>query len=75
MAQMCLSNFPWSNWADLQFKVQMERWDGSVLDTNVTCLDFGQKFLQLADMLTVSHCDINPYPYGKENVTTLNIIS
>ena len=32
----------WANLADIQYKVQMERWDGSVLDTNATCPDFGQ---------------------------------
>ena len=52
----------------------MERWDGSVLDTNATCFDFGQKYLQLPGMLTLIHCDITSYPSGKGNVTALNII-
>ena len=29
----------WVNWADLQCKVQMENWDGSVPDINGTCAD------------------------------------
>ena len=62
------------NWADMQFKVQMEHWDGSVLDTNATCSDFGRKCLQLPGMLTLSHCDTTSYPFGKGNVTALNII-
>ena len=62
------------NWTDLQCKVQMERWDGSVLDTNVTCRNFAQKCLQLPGMLTLSNCDITSYPYGKGNVTALNKI-
>ena len=37
----------------MQCKVRMESWDGSVLDTNVTCPDFGQKCLQLPGMLTI----------------------
>ena len=37
----------WMNQADLQCKVQMERWDGSVLDTNAACADLGQKCLQI----------------------------
>ena len=47
-----------------------------LLDTNVTCPDFGQKCLQLhvPGMLTLSHCDTTFYPYGKENATALNII-
>ena len=31
------------NRADLQCKVHMERWDGSVLEVNATCADLGQK--------------------------------
>ena len=62
------------NPTDMQCKVQMKRWDGSVLDTNATCPDFGQKCLQLPGMLTLSHCDTISYPYGKGNATALNII-
>ena len=35
----------WVYWADLQCKVQMERWDGTVLDINATCADLGPKCL------------------------------
>ena len=44
----------------------MEPWNGSVLITNATCSDFGQKCLQLPGMLTLSHCDTTSYPYGTE---------
>ena len=44
----------WVNRADMKCKVQNERWDGSVLDTNVTCPDIGQKCLKLPGMLTLS---------------------
>ena len=54
--------------------IQMKRWSGSVLDTNATCPDFGQKCLQLPGMLTFSHCDTTYYPYAKGNATALNII-
>ena len=43
----------WVNRADMQCKVQMEQWDGSVVDTNATCHDIGQKCLQLPGMRTV----------------------
>ena len=33
----------WVNRADLKCKVQMECWNGSVLDINGTCADLGQK--------------------------------
>ena len=29
----------WVYWAGLQYKVQMEQWDGTVLDINTTCED------------------------------------
>ena len=64
----------WVNRADMQCKVLMERWDGSVLDTNATCSDFGKKCLQLPGMLTLSHCDTTFYPYDKGNANALNII-
>ena len=37
----------WVYQAELQCKVQMERWDGTVLDINATCADLGPKCLQL----------------------------
>ena len=40
----------WVNPADLQCKVQMEHWDGSVLDITATCVDLGQKCLLLFSM-------------------------
>ena len=64
----------WVNGADMHCKVQVKGWDGSVLDTNTTCADLGQKCLQLPGMLTLSHCDTTSYPYGKGNHPALNII-
>ena len=58
----------------MQCNVQMERCDGSILDTNATCSDFGQKCLQLPGMLKLSHCGTISYPYGKGNDTALNTI-
>ena len=46
--------------ADLQCKVQMEHWDGSVLDImdiNAICANHGQKCLQLICMHALSGCD------------------
>ena len=62
----------WVYRADLQCNVQMERWDGSVLDINATCASLGQKCLQLPGMHALSGCDTTFYPYGKGNVTALN---
>ena len=35
----------WVRQASLKCKVQMERWDGTVLDINSTCTDLGPKCL------------------------------
>ena len=35
------------NLANMQYQVQVERWDGLVLDISVICADLGQKCLQL----------------------------
>ena len=64
----------WVNQADLQCKVQMEHWGGSLLDINSICADLGQKCLQPPCMHVFSGCDTTSYPYGKGNVTALNTI-
>ena len=38
----------WSKREDMQCKVQMERWDGLVLDIYATCADLCQKYLHSA---------------------------
>ena len=42
------------NQTDIQCKVQVERWDGSVLDINTTSADLGQTCLQLSGMHTIN---------------------
>ena len=43
----------WVNQADMQCKVQMERWDGQVLDSNATYSEFGQICLQLPGVIVI----------------------
>ena len=64
----------WVHRAGLQCKVQMERWDGTVLDINATCADLGKKCLQLLGVHALSGCDTVSYPYGKGKISTLNIL-
>lgn len=64
----------WVYRAELQCKVQMERWDGTVLDVNATCADLGPKCLQLLGMHALSGCDTTSYPYGKGKITALNTL-
>ena len=61
----------WVNLVDMQCKVQMEPWGGSVLEINATYDDLGQKCLQLPGMHTLSCFDTASYPYDKGNVTAL----
>ena len=62
----------WVNLADIECKVQMERCDGSVLDTNATCPDLGQKCMQLPGSLTLSFIPLWP---RKFYCTEYNMIS
>ena len=64
----------WVHRAGLQCKVQMERWDGTVLDINATCADLGEKCLQLLGMHALSGCDTISYPYGKGKISALNTL-
>ena len=58
----------------VQCKVQMERWDGTVLDINSTCSDLGSKCSQLLGMHALTGCDTTSYPYGKGKATALKAL-
>ena len=55
----------------LKCKIQMERWDRTVLDINATCTNLGPKCLQLLGMHALSGCDTTSYPFGKGKATAL----
>ena len=52
----------WVYKASILSKVQMERWDGMILDINATCANLGPKCLQLLGMHALSGCDTTSYP-------------
>ena len=54
--------------------IQMERWNGVVLDINATCLQLGSKSLQLLGMHALSGCDTVSYPFNKEKISALNVL-
>ena len=54
----------WVNREEMTSKVQMERWDGTVLDITATCADLGPQRLQLLGMHAISGCDTTSYPYA-----------
>ena len=55
----------------LKCKIQMERWDRTVLDINATCTNLGPKCLQLLGMRALSGCDTTSHPFGKGKATAL----
>ena len=61
--------------AKLDCKVQMERWDRTVLDINATCAELGMQCLQLLGMHALTGCDTTSYPHGKGRVRALNTLS
>jgi len=54
--------------------VQMERWNGVVIDINATCLLLGSKCLQLLGMHALSGCDTVSYPFNKGKISALNAL-
>ena len=54
--------------------VQMERWNGVVIDINATRLLLGSKYLQLPGMHVISGCDTVSYQFNKGKISALNIL-
>ena len=61
----------WVHREEMTSKVQMERWDGTVLDINATCANLGPQCLQLLGMHAISGCDTTSYPYAKGKFSAL----
>ena len=55
----------WVYREEMTSKVQMERWDGTILDINATCADLGPQCLQLLGAHAINGCDTTSYPYAK----------
>jgi len=54
--------------------VQIERWNGVVVDINTACTELGPKCLQLLGVHAFSRCDTVPYPFSKRKMSTLNAL-
>lgn len=52
----------------------MQSTDGTVLDVITTFADLGLKCLQALGMHALSGCDTSSYPYGKGEITALNLL-
>lgn len=55
----------WTFKAELNCKVQLQRWDGTLLDINATCAVLGEKCLQLLGVHAITGCDTTSFLYGK----------
>ena len=67
----------WCKKADVSCAVQMEIWNGSVLDINATVTALGDKCRGLLGMhaLSLSGCDTVSYPNGRGNVSALRVLT
>ena len=54
--------------------MQMERWDGAVLNINQMCTKLGSKCLQLLEMLALTGCDTTSFPFNKGKVSALGVL-
>ena len=58
-----------------RISVQMEKWDGVVLDINATCANLGDTLCsQLLGAHAITGCDTVSYPFGKGKATVLKIM-
>ena len=62
----------WRN--QLVYQMQMERWDGTVLDINQTCTKLGSKCPQLLGMHALTGCDTTSFPFNKGKVSALSVL-
>jgi hypothetical protein len=54
--------------------VQMEKWDGTVLNINQSCMRLQDKCLLLLGMHALSGCDTVSYPFGKGKKSAVKAI-
>ena len=59
---------------DIQCSIQMEKWDGNVLDINASAKQIGGKALQLPAMHALTGCDTTPYLFRQGKVAALNTL-
>ena len=55
-------------------EVQMDCWNGEIININETCKKLGPKCLQLLGMHSLTGCDNVSYPFSKGKISALNIL-
>ena len=63
----------WTWRKTIRKNIQMEKWDGMVLDIHATVVKLGDKCGQLPGMHALSGCDTVSYPYGKGKKSALKV--
>ena len=64
----------WRNQLVDTCQMQMERWDGTVLDINQTCTKLGSKCIQLLGMYALTGYDTTSFPFNKGEVSALSVL-
>ena len=64
----------WTWRKTIRKNIQMEKWDGMVLDIHATVVKLGDKCGQLPGMHALSGCDTVSYPYGKGKKSALKVL-
>ena len=64
----------WTWKADVQSAVQMEKWDGTILDVNATVKGLGDKCQGLLGIHALSGCDSVSYPCGEGKASALKVL-
>ena len=59
---------------DIQCSIEMEKWDGKILDINASAKKIGGKALQLPAMHALTGCDTTPYLFRQGKVAALNLL-
>ena len=66
----------WRNGLQDKLVIQMEKWNGVVLDIHATCASLGQALCsQLLGAHALSGCDTVSFPFCKGNISALKILS
>ena len=65
----------WTSKKQITAKIQMERWNGDVLDISETVKKLGpRKCSQLLGVHAMSGCDTVSYPFGKGKISALKLL-
>ena len=70
-----LEYWTWRDDLQVRVSVQMEKWDGVVLDINATCANLGDTVCpHLLGAHALSGCDTDSYPFGKVKASVLKTL-